>query len=95
MGVSVSVLASGSRGNSTVIESSQARILGGCGNLLPRNFQAIEVNRSLDPRSLSAILITHEHSDHVSGLADSREEAQPARFHDGCNPPGMGTIAAG
>ena len=68
MGVSVSVLASGSRGNSTVIESSQARILVDAGISCRETFKRLKLI-GLDPRSLSAILITHEHSDHVSGLA--------------------------
>ena len=68
MGVSVSVLASGSRGNSTVIASSQARILVDAGISCRETFKRLR-SIGLDPRSLSAILITHEHSDHVSGLA--------------------------
>jgi len=67
MGVSVSVLASGSRGNSTVIESSQARILVDAGISCRETFKRLK-SIGLDPRSLTAILITHEHSDHVSGL---------------------------
>jgi phosphoribosyl 1,2-cyclic phosphodiesterase len=68
MGVSVSVLASGSRGNSTVIETSQARILVDAGISCRETFKRLKLI-GLDPRSLSAILITHEHSDHVNGLA--------------------------
>ncbi|HET7206424.1 MAG TPA: MBL fold metallo-hydrolase [Terriglobales bacterium] len=67
MGVSVSVLASGSNGNSAVIASSTTRILVdaglSCRELWKRMKRAGE-----DPRSLSAVLITHEHSDHVTGL---------------------------
>lgn len=68
MGVSVSVLASGSRGNSTIIESSQARILVDAGISCRETFKRLK-SIGLDPRTLSAVLITHEHSDHVSGLA--------------------------
>jgi phosphoribosyl 1,2-cyclic phosphodiesterase len=68
MGVSVSVLASGSRGNSTVIESSQARILVDAGISCRETFKRLKLI-GLDPRQLSAIVITHEHSDHVYGLA--------------------------
>ena len=68
MGVSVSVLASGSRGNSTVIESAQARILVDAGISCRDTFKRLKLI-GLDPRQLSAIVITHEHSDHVYGLA--------------------------
>ncbi len=67
MGASVTVLASGSRGNSALIASAKTRIL------IDAGVSCREIVRRLrasgeDPRSLSAILITHEHSDHVAGL---------------------------
>lgn len=68
MGVSVSVLASGSRGNAAVVESSKARILVDAGISCRETFKRLK-SAGLDPRSLNAILITHEHSDHVLGLA--------------------------
>jgi len=68
MGVCVSVLASGSRGNCAVIESSKARLLVDVGVSCRETFKRLKLV-GLEPRSLSAILITHEHSDHVSGLA--------------------------
>src|SRR6185437_7010640 len=64
----MTVLASGSKGNSTVISSSRTRILVdsrlSCRELLKRMALAKE-----DPAQLDAILITHEHQDHVAGLA--------------------------
>jgi phosphoribosyl 1,2-cyclic phosphodiesterase len=63
----MTVLASGSKGNSTVISSSRTRILVdaglSCRELLKRMAIAGE-----DPTQLDAILITHEHQDHVAGL---------------------------
>ncbi len=63
----MTVLASGSKGNSTVISSSRTRILVdaglSCRELLRRMQQAGE-----DSSTLDAILITHEHIDHVAGL---------------------------
>lgn len=65
--VSLTVLASGSRGNSSVVASSRTRILVDCGlscrEILKRLTLAGE-----DPLQISAIVISHEHSDHVSGL---------------------------
>jgi phosphoribosyl 1,2-cyclic phosphodiesterase len=68
MGVSVSVLASGSRGNTAVVESSQARILVDVGISCRETFKRMKAVE-MDPRSISAVLISHEHTDHVCGLA--------------------------
>lgn len=67
MAVSVSVLASGSRGNCAVVASSTTRILVDAGLSCREIFKRI---RAAGERSdqISAILITHEHSDHVAGL---------------------------
>ncbi len=67
MAVCVSVLASGSRGNSTIVESSTTRILVDAGISCRETFKRLK-GCSLDPYSLSAICISHEHSDHVYGL---------------------------
>jgi phosphoribosyl 1,2-cyclic phosphodiesterase len=68
MGVSVSVLASGSRGNSTIVASSRTKILVDAGISCRETVKRMRA-AGHDPRTLSAILITHEHSDHVYGLA--------------------------
>lgn len=67
MGVSVTVLASGSHGNSAIVESSRTRILVDAGISCRETFKRIKAAGD-EPRSLSAIVITHEHSDHVVGL---------------------------
>jgi phosphoribosyl 1,2-cyclic phosphodiesterase len=64
----MTVLASGSKGNSTIVSSSRTRILVdaglSCRELLKRMQMADE-----DPTAIDALLITHEHQDHVQGLA--------------------------
>jgi phosphoribosyl 1,2-cyclic phosphodiesterase len=63
----MTVLASGSKGNSAVIASSRTRILVDAGlscRELMRRMAAV----GEDARALDAILVTHEHADHVSGL---------------------------
>ena len=64
----MTVLASGSKGNSTVVASGTTRILVdaglSCREILRRMALAGE-----DPAELNAILITHEHVDHIAGLA--------------------------
>ena len=68
MAVSVSVLASGSRGNSAVVQTSTTRILVDAGISCRETFKRMK-GLGEDPRCLSAILVTHEHSDHICGLA--------------------------
>ena len=64
----MTVLASGSKGNSTIIATSRTRVLVdaglSCRELLRRMALAGEV-----PEQLDAILVTHEHVDHVCGVA--------------------------
>jgi phosphoribosyl 1,2-cyclic phosphodiesterase len=64
----MTVLASGSKGNATVIAAGSTRILVdagmSCRELMKRMAQVGE-----DPEALNAILITHEHLDHVAGLS--------------------------
>jgi phosphoribosyl 1,2-cyclic phosphodiesterase len=68
MGVTVSMLASGSRGNCAFVASSRTKILVDAGVSCREIFKRLRAIGE-DPRSLAAVLITHEHSDHVYGLA--------------------------
>ncbi len=65
--VKVCVLASSSSGNSTFIRTERTRILVDAG-LSRRDVLARLAAIEEQPECLDAILITHEHSDHVSGL---------------------------
>lgn len=62
------MLASGSRGNCSLVATSSTRILVDAGLSGRETFKRLRV---LNERAeeISAILITHEHSDHVGGLA--------------------------
>jgi phosphoribosyl 1,2-cyclic phosphodiesterase len=65
--VKITVLGSGSSGNSILVESAQVRLLidaGFSGRDLERRLAAVEV----DADSLTALLITHDHSDHTRGM---------------------------
>ena len=64
----MTVLASGSKGNSAVVATAETRILVDAG-LSCRELKRRMAAAGEDPGSLSAILITHEHQDHVAGLA--------------------------
>ena len=63
----VTVLGSGSRGNAVLIESAGTRLLvdaGFSGRDLERRLAAVDV----DPASLTALLVTHDHGDHTRGM---------------------------
>jgi phosphoribosyl 1,2-cyclic phosphodiesterase len=68
MSMTVTMLASGSRGNCAIVASANTKILVDAGISGRETFKRMK-SLGEDPRSLSAILITHEHSDHVYGLA--------------------------
>jgi len=67
-------LGSGSKGNSTIVVSGLTSILVDCGFGI-RSICARLLARNVDPKTLTAILITHEHSDHWKGV-----EALSAKF---------------
>jgi phosphoribosyl 1,2-cyclic phosphodiesterase len=65
--MNICLLASGSKGNSILVESGKTRLL------IDAGLSARELRKRLDSvgveaESLDALLITHEHGDHVRGL---------------------------
>lgn len=71
-------LGSGSRGNATVVQANGTCVLVDCGISLKR----LEWHLSrlgLDGGDIAAVLVTHEHGDHVSGVGNfARKYAVPA-----------------
>ena len=61
-------LGSGSRGNATLLEAGDSLLLIDCGFSV-RETDARLARLGISARQLSAILVTHEHSDHCSGVA--------------------------
>lgn len=66
--VRFTVLSSGSKGNSAVLTAGRTRILIDAGLSCRELFRRMKLVDE-DPATLNAILITHEHADHVNGLA--------------------------
>jgi len=61
-------LGSGSKGNSTLVETADTTVMVDCG------YSVVEIERRLeklqrDPADIQALLVTHEHSDHIQGAA--------------------------
>ena len=67
MSVSFTILGSGSSGNCAYLETENCRVLVDAG-FSPRQIRQRLASIGRTPENLSAILITHEHSDHISGL---------------------------
>jgi phosphoribosyl 1,2-cyclic phosphodiesterase len=66
--VRFTVLASGSRGNCTLLSGGRTRILVDAGLSCRELFRRMKLAGE-EPTTLNAIVITHEHQDHVNGLA--------------------------
>ncbi|HVZ48945.1 MAG TPA: MBL fold metallo-hydrolase [Gemmatimonadaceae bacterium] len=60
-------LASGSSGNALLVDAGETRILVDCG-LGPRILRAHLRAAGVHPETISAVVVTHEHVDHVHGL---------------------------
>jgi len=67
MGFRFASLGSGSRGNATLIEAGATSVLVDCG-FAARELVARCEGLGFDPRGLSALLVTHEHGDHMRGV---------------------------
>ncbi len=76
-------LGSGSRGNATLVQSDNALLLVDCG------FTIKETERRLailghSPNDIDAILVTHEHSDHIKGVGPfARKHKLPVHLTHG------------
>jgi phosphoribosyl 1,2-cyclic phosphodiesterase len=63
----VCVLASGSKGNAVYVSNEQTSVLFDAG-LSGKEIERRMLARQLDPKSLTGIVVSHEHSDHIRGV---------------------------
>ncbi len=61
-------LGSGSRGNALIVEHGCTRIMLDCGFTLNDSIRRL-ARLGIEPESLTAIVVTHEHDDHIGGVA--------------------------
>jgi phosphoribosyl 1,2-cyclic phosphodiesterase len=81
--VRFTVLASGSKGNCTVVTGGRTRILVDAGLSCRELFRRMRLAGE-EPETLDAIVITHEHQDHINGLAvTARKLGIPVYFTEG------------
>src|SRR5437016_1475793 len=83
MPVRLTILGSGSAGNCAYVETEEARILIDAGfSLRQIRKRMAAIGRA--PENLTAVLVTHEHSDHVNGLPALNQKLHLPVF---CNRP--------
>ncbi len=81
--VRFTVLGSGSKGNSSIVCGGHTRILVDAGLSCRELFRRMKAAGE-DPASLDAIIVTHEHQDHINGLAvTARKLGIPVYFTEG------------
>lgn len=61
-------LGSGSKGNATLVRAGQTLVMIDCGFSVRETVRRM-ARLAVEPQQLDAILVTHEHSDHSSGVA--------------------------
>lgn len=80
MGLRFCSFASGSTGNCYLVRSDDTALLVDCGISGKRIVEALG-GRGLDPRDISGVLITHEHTDHTQSIRVVSKKADNAGFY--------------
>ena len=76
-------LGSGSKGNATLVQAGDTLVMVDCGFSLRESTKRL-ARLGVGPGQLDAILVTHEHTDHCSGVAAlSRKHSVPVYLTHG------------
>ena len=62
-----SSLGSGSQGNALIVQAGTTHLMLDCGFSTKTTVERL-ANRGLEPQELTALLVTHEHGDHIAGV---------------------------
>lgn len=73
------VLSSGSKGNTTYIETNETKILIDAGNTCKYILEKLS-EYNINPKSIDAIFITHTHIDHIKGLPVLLKKINPSVY---------------
>ena len=77
MGLGITHLGSGSRGNATLISTENSNVLVDCGFSLKQTESRLAI-ADVDPNSIDAVVVTHHHKDHSgSALRASKKWGLP------------------
>jgi phosphoribosyl 1,2-cyclic phosphodiesterase len=97
------ILASSSAGNSAYISDGHTHLLIDCGLSRRETFARLAAE-GIDPHSIDAVVVTHEHSDHVAGLGPIAKKLRKpvyltaptaAALEAGCGEEYFQSVAAG
>ena len=69
-------LGSGSQGNALIVEAGRTRVMLDCGFGIAECVARL-ARLGLEPADLDAIVVTHEHDDHIGGVARFARQKDP------------------
>ena len=91
MGIGITHLGSGSRGNATLISSGEYNVLVDCGFSLRQTEKRLRI-AGFEPESIDSIVVTHHHKDHSGSALNASKKWSSVLHCNGGNRLKDGTI---